>query len=269
MPNPFTEDIITSVPQDTESAAEGAGRIRELKRALIERFVTAFKGFPDENPDRAGEALLFPIAGAMVGTIAQRPSAPDREGHIWFATDTGQIYIGNREGEWQGLDVSTFIPPLPAIRIIKITDGQVLPTSGIYEPVEFDGGDVEYEEDGEFFDANVSRTEFIIPESGRYLITAGVQLSYGGGSASATCGVEVNGTMRRIVTSRATANFHNMSFATQVRLSAGDVVRLMVLANIASITVVTDGFTGFEIGRIDRPAIGTAPTDFDEYEEYY
>jgi hypothetical protein len=49
---PWQNEIDPVEPQDVESAAEGAERIRELKRGLIERLFTAFVVFPGENPVR-------------------------------------------------------------------------------------------------------------------------------------------------------------------------------------------------------------------------
>lgn len=102
---PWQDEIDEIRPQDTEFVSEGAMRFRELKRALIERFSTAYKGFPEENPDREGEALLFPIASVRVGTDSQRPETPEREGAGWFSTDTGQLWVSNRDLAWQKVGV--------------------------------------------------------------------------------------------------------------------------------------------------------------------
>jgi len=98
---PWLNNIDAVRPADTEFVSEGAMRFRELKRALIERLETAYAGFPGENPDRAGEALLFPIVSVMVGTQAQRPETPVREGHGWFSLDTSELWIGTPELTWQ------------------------------------------------------------------------------------------------------------------------------------------------------------------------
>jgi len=98
---PWFNEIDDTRPTDLEFVSEGAHRFRELKRALIERFGTAFADFPDEYSERAGEALLFSIAGSMVGTQAQRPTNPSREGHLWFSYDTGRFFVGNHNGQWQ------------------------------------------------------------------------------------------------------------------------------------------------------------------------
>ena len=98
---PWFDDIDPIRPADTEFVSEGAMRFREMKRALIERLSTAYSGFPGENPDRAGELLLFPIVSVMVGAEAERPVTPVREGHGWFSTDTGRLWIGTQDLEWQ------------------------------------------------------------------------------------------------------------------------------------------------------------------------
>lgn len=119
---PFDNDIDPTTPQDIESAAEGASRIRELKRGLIERLGTAFKGFPGENPDRPGEAKLFPIVSVQVGAEAERPSVPDREGMGWFSTDTGRLWVGDSEGQWR-IVTSPFTDASGNVATITITDG--------------------------------------------------------------------------------------------------------------------------------------------------
>jgi hypothetical protein len=109
---PWINDIDDTRPTDLEFVSEGAERFRELKRALIERLSTAYADFPDEYSERAGDKLLFPIASVMVGTAAQRPEAPYREGHVWISEDTGEYWYGNKDLEWKllltgGTDSST------------------------------------------------------------------------------------------------------------------------------------------------------------------
>lgn len=101
---PWFDDIDPIRPQDTEFVSEGAMRFRELKRALIERLSTAYDGFPDDSTHQAGTPLLFPIASVMVGTDAQRPQVPTRQGHGWYSTDTGRLWIGNRDLQWQQVE---------------------------------------------------------------------------------------------------------------------------------------------------------------------
>jgi hypothetical protein len=97
----WNDEINPVTPPDTEFVSQGAARFRELKRALIERLSTSYLNLTVPYPPREGEDLLFPIAGAMVGNEALRPAAPSREGHIWFSVDTGRLWVGNRDGQWQ------------------------------------------------------------------------------------------------------------------------------------------------------------------------
>jgi hypothetical protein len=98
---PWFDDIDPSRPQDTEFVSEGAMRFRELKRALIERLSTAFEGFPEDSTHQPGTKLLFPLATTMVGTEAQRPAVPIRQGQGWFSSDTNRLWIADRNLVWR------------------------------------------------------------------------------------------------------------------------------------------------------------------------
>jgi len=102
---PWFDQIDPTRPADTEFVSEGAMRFRELKRALIEQLSTAYEGFPGDSTHQPGEPLLFPIVSVMVGTFAQRPAVPTRQGHGWFDPDTGILYVGTRELVWQAVGV--------------------------------------------------------------------------------------------------------------------------------------------------------------------
>lgn len=102
----WLNELDNTEPTDLELVAEGAERFRELKRSLIERFGTMFRNFPGEDPTRPDEAMLFPVAGAEVGTEDQRPATPEREGHVWFSTDSGRVYFGGRDGSWKLVPVT-------------------------------------------------------------------------------------------------------------------------------------------------------------------
>jgi hypothetical protein len=207
----------------------------------------------------------------MVGTHAQRPPIPNREGHGWFSRDIGRLFIGDHLNQWREIEVETeafFLAPNPMIRVAKRTNPQTIETSTAV-PIQFAGGDVDYEEHGDFFNPATSQTDFIIPETGRYIVTARAQYdirdALSGNSnglllLSVNCNIVSSGLGRQ--DSNAT---RHMVISTQVALQQGDVVRLLAqyegtFTGSYDIILGAGELTGLEMARIDRVAVGTQPT---------
>lgn len=86
----YVEPFDPTTPSDLADLGEGDDRIRELKRALIERLQTIIPGFPDTDPLVIPAESTTPVSE---GTLVARPNPPSAEGLFYFAGDTDQLFM--------------------------------------------------------------------------------------------------------------------------------------------------------------------------------
>lgn len=96
----WTNPITPATPQDSDPASEGALEFRVLKAALAERLGSRMPGWPDTDP--------LPILAVDVGALADRPTTPAGEGHVYISDDPApkRFYYG-KSGAWQELTFGT------------------------------------------------------------------------------------------------------------------------------------------------------------------
>lgn len=91
----YTQGWDASAPDGaTTPAADIDVEIQNLKTALGERLVQVIPEWADDLEDPKKIAIVY-------GLIADRPGTPDFPGELYFATDTGVLYIADGTPEWK------------------------------------------------------------------------------------------------------------------------------------------------------------------------
>jgi hypothetical protein len=89
----YTDPLDPITPTDADRVSGGDDRIRELKRALIERFSTIIEDLDDDPLVLKDEVFPVPTPSVLPGALTARPNPPAAEHQLYHATDTDQLFV--------------------------------------------------------------------------------------------------------------------------------------------------------------------------------
>lgn len=223
----------------TTPAADIDTELQKIKTGLRERLEQVIPDFDDDLADPKKLAIV-------IGDAASRPASPDYAGEMYFAYDTGILYIGDPVPAW--VSVGQIVEPGDEAESTTLSwcgrlTGDNNFAGGAWHAL---AGWTTVSDFGGFY-SGAQPTRITFPASGRYVVHINAVVD----SGNIDLGIDLNGSGSPFTgLSRSIVNGVTTSLSRVMLFNAGDYIEFVVQADIFGTIIKGSPYTTAYVHRL-------------------